>query len=637
MSALELYSLGVAPLLAAVSVFFVGLGVILLRNRQPPGVVPLGLALFAAAVWVGGAAAELLSVESITLLVLMRDLKYVGVCLLPPLLLLFVLRHALGLRPGGAATMLLFVVPVVSIAMVWTNPAHELMWPHPPPHPLAGTPRPPWGPWFVGVHLPVMYGMAAVAWGLLAVEFVRGHTLRRAQAAVLLLGMSVPMAVNVIYVLNPRVPDLQFTSLSFGLTAAIWGWGFFRFRLFKVNPLALRAVFDAVGDAVLLVDSDDRVADANPAALRLLGAPGPREVTGRRVAPALEAAGIGPDLPEPGAAAETVTEDGRHLEIEVQAIRSDAEGSIRGRVVVLRDATDRRRAEQSLRESEAMMRTLIERTPIGIVRLRPARDDTGRIRDFECLMANPTARRTLASGGAALIGRMLTDIRPPHTPLFIDTFRHVARSREPAEFVVQVDSGPEDGTRWFRLNAVAIAGDVSVTFLDVTAERSRQAAMEAMANQDALTGLLNRRGLEDDARVLLESAERDERSIGVLFMDLDGFKAVNDRHGHHAGDVMLQTFAARVLDCVRAEDLVGRVGGDEFVALVQEGQEDRILEMVARIRAVGSEPYTVGSERVRCSPSIGVAVAPRDGRTWQELLGAADAAMYRMKGRRAAD
>ncbi len=632
MTGLELYSIGVAPLLGAVSVSFVVLGAVLLRNRQPPGVVPLGLSIFAAALWVGGAAGELLTAGSPDLFLFARNIKYVGVCLIPPLFLAFVARYALAKEIPAVLMVTLFVLPVVSILLVWSNPLHELMFPHPPTHPTSGGPRDPWGPWFTRVHLPVLYGMVTVAWILLGWEMVRGTTLRRAQSAVLFLGSVVPLTVNAIYVLNPEIPDLQFTSLAFAFTAVVWGWGFFRFRLFKVNSLALRAVFDAVGDAVLLVDAEDRVADANPAARRLLGVRGPGRVLGLKVAPTLEDAGLAAELPEPAAMAEMRTRDGRLLEVETHAVRNSSDSPLRGRVVVLRDVTLRRRAEEVLRESEAMMRSVIDQAPIGIVRLRPIRDETRRIRDFVCLMANPTTRRYLSPGGRTLEGRTLTEVRPPHTPLFIDTFRHVCASRDPAEFTVQVEVEPSDA-RWFRINAVPVADDVSVTFVDVTRERSRQMAMEAVANHDALTGLLNRRGLEEDARIILESAVRDRRETGLIYLDLDRFKPVNDRLGHYAGDEILRSFAARLMDCVRAEDLVGRVGGDEFVALIQEGDRVRVEEVAERIRAVGAEPYTVGRYQVTTPPSVGLALSPRDGTTWEELLGVADANMYRAKGR----
>ena len=626
------YSLAVAPALILLALVFVVLGVILLRNSYPAGVTALGLSMFGVALWVGGAGGEILADRSPIVFLIMRNVKYVGTSVIPPLFLVFVVRHALERRMPWLGVAALFVVPVLSVLLVWTNPLHELMYPHPPSPPVVGE-RTQWGPWFLAVHVPVLYAMMVMAWGILGMEMVRGTTLRRAQATVLFLGSAIPLAVNAVYVLDPDIPDLQFTSLSFAFTAVVFGWGFFRFRLFQVNPLALRAVFDAVGDAVLLVDGDGRVADANPVARRLLGADARGEILGKHVGLAMERAGLASELPSPAAPAEMLSRNHRHLEIEVHNVESRKGRDQRGMVVVLRDVTDRRRAEEALRESEAMMRSVVERAPIGIVRLRPVRDEGERIRDFSCVLANPTTRKYLARDGQDLIGRTLTEVRPPHTPLFIDTFRHVVGSREPAEFVVQVESETMGATRWFRLNAVPAGGDVSVMFVDITDERTRQMAMESAANHDTLTGLLNRRGLEEDGRIIVESAVRDGRQAGLLFMDLNHFKRVNDDHGHQAGDQILKTFADRLQDCVRAEDLVGRIGGDEFVVLVQEGNAARVQEVADRVRTVGRQPYYVDGQPLHSPPSVGAALLPRDGTTLEELLQVADQAMYRSKGR----
>ncbi|MEQ9398401.1 MAG: diguanylate cyclase [Longimicrobiales bacterium] len=630
--ALLSYSLAVAPVLLALALVFAVLGVILLRNTYPRGVTYLGLGMFSVALWVGGAGGELLAGDSPLLVLVLTGVKYVGVCTIPPLFLLFVLRHAMDAPVSPRWQAALFLLPLVSLVLVWTNPFHELMFAHPPRAPAPGA-RPPWGPWFLAVHLPTLYGMMLAAWAVLGVEMVRGSTLRRAQAAVLFFGSAVPLVVNAVYVANPEIPDVQLTSLSFAVTAVVFGWGFFRFRLFRVNPLAMRAVFDAVGDAVVMVDQEGRVADANPAAHRILAAGSAGEIRGQPLARVLELAGLSPDLPVPGAPAETLARDGSHLEIEVREISADRGGQPRGSVLVMRDVTARRRIERAALENEALVRSVVERAPIGIVRLRPVRDEGDRIRDFTCVLANPTTHGYLARDGQELVGRTLTDVRPPHTPLFIDTFRGVMGTREARDFVVQVDSERDGETRWFRIDAVPVGDDVSVTFVDITAERVRQAAMETVANQDALTGLLNRRGLEDDARMLLQSALRDGREAGLLFMDLDRFKEVNDTFGHPAGDRILQTFATRLQDCVRAEDLVGRVGGDEFVVLLQEGGVRQVREVMDRIRTVGSRPYPVGERTVTTPPSVGSALLPRDGKTFEALLAVADRAMYRAKDR----
>jgi len=164
---------------------------------------------------------------------------------------------------------------------------------------------------------------------------------------------------------------------------------------------------------------------------------------------------------------------------------------------------------------------------------------------------------------------------------------------------------------------------------DVT-ERAASNVM-AMAYRDPLTGLHNRLFLQDNFPRILENAQEEARQIAVLFLDLDGFKEVNDTLGHKAGDVLLQQAAKRmkaVLDC--QDCILIRLGGDEFVAVgVHERRDaamgaDQILDTLAK-------PFTLGGVEVSIGASMGVSLYPDHGRTPEELLERADEAMYKIK------
>ncbi|MBC5811298.1 MAG: EAL domain-containing protein [Candidatus Eremiobacteraeota bacterium] len=127
-------------------------------------------------------------------------------------------------------------------------------------------------------------------------------------------------------------------------------------------------------------------------------------------------------------------------------------------------------------------------------------------------------------------------------------------------------------------------------------------------------------------------AERLGLRAAVLFLDLDGFKAVNDAIGHHGGDAVLAEVAARLRSTLRREEFIGRLGGDEFAIVMSHVASREQIESIAqRIGAVLTQPFTVGDQRFTLSASIGVAVYPDDAQTRGDLLAAADAAMYRAK------
>ena len=147
---------------------------------------------------------------------------------------------------------------------------------------------------------------------------------------------------------------------------------------------------------------------------------------------------------------------------------------------------------------------------------------------------------------------------------------------------------------------------------------------------DFLTGLPNRQSLE--ALLMARSQDALSGPYGVLFIDLDGFKAVNDVHGHHSGDELLRIVARRLSLAVRSEDFVARVSGDEFVVVSRCGTCRPTTEkLAARVLSLFREPCDLGSTRLRISASIGIAHCPDDAVDPRTLLIRADAAMYRIK------
>ncbi|OWW21903.1 bifunctional diguanylate cyclase/phosphodiesterase [Noviherbaspirillum denitrificans] len=153
-----------------------------------------------------------------------------------------------------------------------------------------------------------------------------------------------------------------------------------------------------------------------------------------------------------------------------------------------------------------------------------------------------------------------------------------------------------------------------------------------LANHDALTGLPNRRLLEDRLEQAIEMARRNVHQVAVLFIDLDRFKPVNDLFGHRVGDLLLKAVAVRLRSLLRAVDTVSRVGGDEFVVVLPEMQSAvAACETAQRILLALARPYSVDGHELRVTPSIGISLFPANGIDADSLLTAADTAMYRSK------
>ncbi len=190
------------------------------------------------------------------------------------------------------------------------------------------------------------------------------------------------------------------------------------------------------------------------------------------------------------------------------------------------------------------------------------------------------------------------------------------------------------------LAVLAIALIISVLDLRMEARTALLANSLAAANKelaylalhDNLTKLSNRVLLEDRLTQAIRTADREKRRFAVMFMDLDGFKAVNDVYGHHVGDLLLIDVAQRIGARVRQHDTVARVGGDEFVVLAYVDDPEDAGTLADALLEVVREPFMAGGHELRVSTSIGIAVYPGDGGNQHDLLTNADAAMYHAKG-----
>ena len=197
----------------------------------------------------------------------------------------------------------------------------------------------------------------------------------------------------------------------------------------------------------------------------------------------------------------------------------------------------------------------------------------------------------------------------------------------------------KDGTLFAeRLTIVAVPGadgtphHYLAMFADVTSASIQRQRLEERANYDALTGLPNRVLLGERLEQLLACARDTASGVALAFIDLDGFKQVNDNLGHPAGDRLLAIIAQRLRAALRGSDTLARFGGDEFVAALPGMHDDAVLAaLLARVAAAARAPILVDGKAICLSASIGVALFPRDGTSTAQLISHADAAMYAAK------
>ena len=217
-----------------------------------------------------------------------------------------------------------------------------------------------------------------------------------------------------------------------------------------------------------------------------------------------------------------------------------------------------------------------------------------------------------------------------------ESMRAVLRG-ESAHFSLEYPCDSPSEKRWFILDVKptlgrdgAVSGAV-VVHTDITARKALEQQLAQLAHRDSLTGLASRAFFLAHAERLLALAERNKRAMHLIYLDLNGFKPVNDTYGHAAGDYLLVKVAERFKRRVRESDLLARLGGDEFVALVEDNTE--AVTIGCRYLNTLEDPFKVDGQEVRVGASVGVATFPQDGRTVQELLHVADELMYQAKKR----
>ncbi len=296
-----------------------------------------------------------------------------------------------------------------------------------------------------------------------------------------------------------------------------------------------------------------------------------------------------------------------------------ADGEALGAYVLINDITARRDAERAIRESEDRLRKFVAATTEGIVF----------IEDGVVVDCNEAIAHMMRVPQPELIGRRYQDFLSP------DDFQAVANNRrEGLERPYEVTVVRPDGSR-FAVETVGknlVYGGVThrmSVLRDVTDRKEAEARIQFLAHHDTLTHLPNRALLLDRLQIIIASARRNRTEVGIMFLDLDNFKTINDSLGHYAGDEVLKRVALRVQACLRSVDLVGRLGGDEFlIVLADLNNAEDIAPIAEKISLSVYEPFSYESQTLSVSASIGVSVYPRDGETPDALIRNADAAMY---------
>jgi diguanylate cyclase (GGDEF)-like protein/PAS domain S-box-containing protein len=511
------------------AILLVILGVYCLQVRRAPAAITMGVMLFLCAIWAAG---DGLSFASSTLnaKVFWTSARYPAVEALPLVWLWLTLKHSRTTLPFKPAYLIfLLILPLIVIGLQWTASFHTLYQYDARINPDGIFPVLQFsnGGWYY-IHLGYAYALMLVGMAILVFSLRGASTYYRQQTFLVLAGAIIPSLVS--FITQADIFSLQIRSydpapITFLISGTLFALALFWYRMLDLVPVARSLVVDQIEMLVLVTDLENRLMDFNRAAARALNL-SQKDAIGK---PLNEVLSHWKNQAERFLWAEYswdeiyIPEERRFFELTASPIQAK-NGETIGRVVLLHDITERKLAEEKLRETHADLQAYVQK-----------------------------------------IEMLQTDLRE-------------------------------------------------------------------QAIRDSVTGLYNRRFLEESLERLLHQAGDRDRPVGVIFLDIDHFKLFNDTSGHAAGDLMLRTLAQQMLLLTRPTDLVCRYGGEEFVVVLPDAPLSAAVDRAEKIRqAVAAQQIEFEEKTLSMTVSVGVAAFPDHGLTSAEVIAAADQALYQAK------
>jgi diguanylate cyclase (GGDEF)-like protein/PAS domain S-box-containing protein len=406
-------------------------------------------------------------------------------------------------------------------------------------------------------------------------------------------------------------------------------------RALRNSERWLASVLRGVGDAVIATDAGGIVGLANPAAEALLGAGGLRGRAAAEVVRLEDAAGGALPLGADGCQARTgtgmlVERDGQRIPVDFSAGPICDEGEqLTGMAIVLHDMRERVAAELRLAFSEQRFRGAFDHAPLGLALVD---------RDNRFVRVNRALCRLLDAEPAQLLGTDQATFGEANDNAIEREYQHdlLAGRSEAVQYERRYRS--RDGrVLWALVSATLLPANHEpqhflIQINDLTERKRAEDELAHLAHYDALTGAANRALLNEEVDHGIAVARRHRTRLAIIFIDIDYFKHINDSYGHEAGDAVLKETAARLGRTVREIDIVGRMGGDEFVVVLSEVNDaGAVLALAEKLRIECGKPLLFDGRELRIAISMGISLFPDDGEDFRTLLRFADSALYHAK------
>ncbi len=555
--------------------------------------------------------------------------EYIGIAFIPMALIAIVMAFTDRGKWIHHALLIIFI-PIITVVLAFTNERHHWIWQDLTLKYTKGIYLAEFtGGWWYWVFAAFLYVSVAFSFWLLLIAYQKSSPFFRSQIMVLLVSIAIPVFLTLLYhsisLLGLPLLNINWQAFAFIITSLLLTAGIINFHLFDLAPIAHDAIFESMTDLVIVLDDQNRVIDFNPAAAKFLNWK-IKDVTGTKIKDYIHP----PMLPlyQKYAHIEQAQEEirifDRYFDMSLTTFKKH-EKSRRGRLVVLHEITESVHDRQQI---------LLQATAMDAV------DNAIMITDMDgtIVWGNEGLYQMTGYSKEELIGNRPIIFRSgKYDDAFYDDLWTTIRSGQ--KWHGQFTNRHKNGSLYIQEVGITPvlneAGNVRhfVSIMQDVSERVKaEKKLEYLATHDVLTDLPNRMLFKHLLKHAMQHANRHNAKVGILFIDIDKFKSINDQLGHDFGDKILQKVAQVLKMSVRESDTICRWGGDEFVIVLENLYDKKnITAVVDKISEIMDIQVPLNKRLTDLALSIGVSVYPDDNKEMDILLSYADQAMYAAK------
>ncbi len=598
---------------------------------------------------------------SIPLKIFWLKLENIGIVTMPALWFMFSFVYTQQARWfSRKSVFLLFIIPAITLILLFSPFSHF--------HYASISYETDIGPinieggvWY-WVQMAQNYFLLLLGSFVILRAVVRYPGIYRGQSFVLLLGVLIPILVNLYYLfgkylfLQPYIP-VDFTPVAFVIAGVLFSFSVFGLKFLDLAPIAREIIFEKIPEMVLVLDADNRVVDINRVGQDWFNVKH-AQITGQPVSELLK------DLPEllekynhVRSIRETITVNTaspRDLELVITPL-TDTRGQFAGRVILARDVTSRNQAARLINQRNEMIN--LQSTALNAAVNAVVITDL----DGTCIWVNRAFTEITGYSFDEALGKNLSFLKSGvQDRLYYEKLwktilsghvwqgEIVNRHKHGHLYVEEMAIAPVYNEKKEMTNYIAIKQDITKRKqmekeLQDANQRlqkqmqeiiSLQDQLREQAIRDPLTGLYNRRILEEALEREVAQAKRNRTNFCIAMIDVDNFKTLNDRHGHPAGDMVLKSLASILMHNTRQGDVSCRYGGEEFAVLLPNATVEGALKRANQWRRAFQMLHkSFNGQTLQATLSIGIASYPQHGLDGQKVLEAADKALYESKSR----